>query len=393
MGWPISSSACSTTLIDCPSSKPPRYSALRSRPFSHSVERLLAVADDLRSRPLGSVRLGPTRTKPYSASRELAWERQRTELDVVRQAVREIRLDLIDMRRRLALMHTLGQGESTEPVVRYSNPLNELAAPPRISVLTALYNHADYVTAALESVAASGVDGVELIVVDDGSTDGSGDVVEEWMRTNLDIRSTLVASPTNVGLPRARNAALAAAAGPLTFILDADNELVPGGLRALVAALDADPYASFAFGVLQRFDIEGPVGLLGWMPWEPWRLRHANFIDAMALVRTAELRRADGFTTDRRLHGWEDYDLWCRLAEAGCHGVHVPAVVARYRTSLTSMLSLTNISVDAAFDALRERAPRLMAGARPDMRREVGIGGEPGLPDVIAEPDFREVPL
>jgi hypothetical protein len=88
-----------------------------------------------------------------------------------------------------------------------------------------------------------------------------------------------------------------------------------------------------------------------------------NYVDAMALVRTAQVRDVGGYATDPRLHGWEDYDLWCTIAERGWHGAAVPEIVGRYRVADHSMLrSTTQISNADAFSVLAERHPRLMAG-------------------------------
>lgn len=281
----------------------------------------------------------------------------------MRQAMREIRLDLIDLRRQLHADRLDRDEVDATPAVRAASTAAAAAADaPRVSVVIALYNHAAFITGALESVANGTFQDVEVVVVDDGSTDGSAEAVEAWIAENGDQRVTLVRSPLNRGLPKARNTAIAHATGELVFVLDADNEVVPTGLQRLLDAIDEDPAAVAAYGILQRFDSDGPQGLLSVLPWEPSRLRHGNYIDAMALVRTSALRSLGGFAEDRRLHGWEDYDLWCRIAEAGGRAAHVPTIVGRYRTSSSSMLSVTNISVDAAFDALRERAPALMAG-------------------------------
>jgi hypothetical protein len=81
----------------------------------------------------------------------------------------------------------------------------------------------------------------------------------------------------------------------------------------------------------------------------------------MALIRARDLRRLGGYTTDRRLYGWEDYDLWCRMAESGGYGIQLPTFVGRYRRAPGSMLSLSNLSTVVARAALAERAPSLMA--------------------------------
>jgi hypothetical protein len=65
------------------------------------------------------------------------------------------------------------------------------------------------------------------------------------------------------------------------------------------------------------------------------------------------------------MHGWEDYDLWCRAAERDHGGVLVPEVVARYRHTNHSMLTLTNISTTAAVSLLADRYPGVMGGVRP----------------------------
>jgi GT2 family glycosyltransferase len=87
----------------------------------------------------------------------------------------------------------------------------------------------------------------------------------------------------------------------------------------------------------------------------------------MALVRRDWLVENGGYTTDIRLHGWEDYDLWCRVAERGFHGVLVPEIVARYRTSEHSVLSITDISSRQAVALLIDRHPRLMRGVVPPL--------------------------
>jgi hypothetical protein len=119
--------------------------------------------------------------------------------------------------------------------------------------------------------------------------------------------------------------------------------------------------------MLEVFDTHGPVGLRSWGPWKPEALRVKNPIDAMALIRRAWLTENGAYTTDIRMHGWEDYDLWCRVAERGGHGVLVPEIVARYRTALHSMLSLTDISVRQAASLLIDRHPNLMRGVVPPL--------------------------
>ncbi len=257
--------------------------------------------------------------------------------------------------------------------VRRGGPLpamERVAATPahpgafaRVSVICPLYNHARVVGRALASLAAQGFADWELVVCDDASTDGSVEAVEAFMADHPSLPALLVRHPVNRGLPAAtRNTALSVARGEYLLALDSDNELYPHCLERLVGALDADPGAAFAYGILEQFDRSGPLGLSGFFGWEPERLVQDNYIDALALIRRSALAELDGYSEDRRLFGWEDYDLWCRIAERGGRAAHVPEIVARYRVAAGSTLSLTNLSTREAREAIAEHCPNLFRG-------------------------------
>src|ERR1700759_16151 len=109
-----------------------------------------------------------------------------------------------------------------------------------------VYNGAPYLGEAIESALAQDYDPLELIVVDDGSTDGSADVA----RTFPQIR---VVRQENAGNGAARNRAVEEASGQLYAFLDADDRFTPGKLRRQKAALDADPGLDMVFGHVREF--------------------------------------------------------------------------------------------------------------------------------------------
>jgi GT2 family glycosyltransferase len=147
-------------------------------------------------------------------------------------------------------------------------------------------------------------------------------------------------------------------------MLDADNELRTIAMDRLLACLDADPEASFAYGIMERFSGSGTEGLQSCFGWDPERLLSGNYIDAFALLRRDAFEAMGGYSCDQRLSGWEDYDLWVRMAEAGRHGVFVPEIIARYRVDPSSMIWQTNISTIDAYAALVEHAPNLLEHLR-----------------------------
>ena len=287
----------------------------------------------------------------------------------IRRALKDLRLDLMQIRRDQARieLETLS-GHRLPGLAQIRQTLAYGSATPRISVITALYNHAQHISGALASVASSiGVE-LELIVVDDGSSDGSGTAVTRWMAANEDVPALLLRHPVNRGLAETRNHALGLARGELIFVLDADNEVYPRCLRRLQDTLDHDSDAAFAYCSLEMFTGTDCLGLLNVFGWQPERLRAGNYIDAMSLLRTAVIREdIGGYPTDARLHGWEDYALYCRIASAGMHGARVPEILGRYRVARHSMLGLTNISSTDAFSVIIEDNPELMAGLQaPD---------------------------
>ena len=167
----------------------------------------------------------------------------------------------------------------------------------------------------------------------------------------------------NRGLSAARNTGIAKARSDLLLMLDSDNLIRPFGMARLVAALDDHPTASFAYGILDRFTSDEHIGLISKFGWEAERLKHGNYIDALAMFRSSALVALGGYSDDRRLAlGLEDYDLWARLAEAGHHGAFVRHFVGSYRVGHSSMLSITGVSSTDAVAAIAEHAPTLMHG-------------------------------
>ena len=111
------------------------------------------------------------------------------------------------------------------------------AAAPRVSVIVPVFNRAGSIPRALESVAAQTFQDYEIIVVDDGSTDGSADVVE---RLGL-ARVRLIRSPQNRGAAAARNIGISAASGQWIAFLDSDDFWAPDKLAHQLAALEGAP--------------------------------------------------------------------------------------------------------------------------------------------------------
>jgi glycosyltransferase involved in cell wall biosynthesis len=202
-----------------------------------------------------------------------------------------------------------------------------------VSLVIATFDHGRFLAEALDSALAQTLRGVEIVVVDDGSTDDTPEVLARYKG-----RVRVIRQP-NRGLAAARNTGLASSRGTYVSFLDADDVLSPTKLAEQVAVLERAPTVGWTYcDVLiettasgartrasERFGY-GTRMLEGWLFPE---LIHGNFIPAIApLVRRTVLDAAGTF--DERLTALEDWDLWLRMSLIS-EARYTPAVLACYR--------------------------------------------------------------
>lgn len=232
------------------------------------------------------------------------------------------------------------------------------------TVCISLYNYASRITAALESVAAQSHEPLELIVVDDASSDDGAELVRQWLNANARRfrRSVLLRHSANGGLAAARNTAFAAARAPWCFVLDADNALLPDAVTHCLAVAELSPAQTAVVHPLVEVQAEpGSTDsrtMISGVSWQRHQFLKQNCIDAMALVRRSAWHEVGGYTHIEG--GWEDFDFWCCLVDAGFHGVLCPQRLALYRSHRSSMLvSSTNTDVRRISRVLQHRHPWL----------------------------------
>lgn len=246
---------------------------------------------------------------------------------------------------------------SPQHIVRVETPAYA-AASPEVSVVVSLYNYADVVTDTLDSIAASHGVSFELIVVEDHATDDSRSVVQRFIDDHPSLPITLIAKDANEGLASARNTGFDHARAPSVMVMDADNTIYPSCLRKLADALGNNPDVDAAYSILEDFGDQRNVRSA--LAWDVERLCRANYIDAQAMVRRSAWERLGGYRADDALvYGWEDWDLWLRLAAGGGKAMLVTQILGRYRVQRGSMVGLTNLATDDAIAAMRVRYPIL----------------------------------
>jgi hypothetical protein len=233
---------------------------------------------------------------------------------------------------------------------------------PRVSVVVvAATEREQEAVRALASAAASLYGELEVLITGQPSCDGAVAVLKSFLDDHPSLPAALLLQRANRGVGHSLNVLAGRARGEYLFVLDPTGGIYPSTLARLVAALDADPTAIFSFPMVAVFDGERPVELRSSLPWEPERLKSGNWIDAMALIRRKRLLELGCYTTDARLAGWEDFDLWCKCAEAGGHGVHVAQVLAWHRRAAEPPAEFSENGTRAKWALMRERFPRLLA--------------------------------
>jgi hypothetical protein len=238
------------------------------------------------------------------------------------------------------------------------------SAQPEVSVVVTLYDYEHLVGETLASVVASEDIAFEVVIVEDHSHDGSRRVAQRFLDDHADIPMLLLGKDANEGLAAARNSGFDVARAPLVMVVDADNLVDPLCLRRLADALGAHPEAGAAYGILADFGESR--GLRSAIAWDPARLARANYIDAQAMLRREAWARLGGYRDDDvHVFGWEDWDLWLRLAVEGGCAVLVPEILGHYRVQTSSMISLTNLATEEAIASMRRRYPSLPWPAEP----------------------------
>lgn len=242
---------------------------------------------------------------------------------------------------------------------------------PQLSILVTLYNYAHHIDECIASVTAAATQLAqppEVVIVNDASTDGS---LARALRLQSEskLATRIVDKKFNTGLADARNVGTQIARAPFIFMMDADNLLFPAALQQLLDAITAGKHAA-AYSMLCRFrkNPANRVGLLSQFDFDPQILVQGPYIDAMAMFRREALLEIGGY--DNGLNqigwfGWEDYELWLRLAQRGHEIAFVPNTLCLYRHHTTSMINTTNLFELELVHCLIERYGELLDRFEP----------------------------
>ncbi len=225
---------------------------------------------------------------------------------------------------------------------------------PLISVIVPAYNAARFLGEAIESIRAQRWEPLEILVVDDGSTDGTAAVAEG-------LEGVRLVRKENGGAASARNCGLKEARGEWIAMLDADDLWPADKLAVLAPRLLADEGLDVVTGRIQYVRMDGAE-------WQEYRFENEeNTVSHIhlgaALYRKRAFERIGGF--DESLRVGDDQDWWLRAREAGLRILILEEITLHYR------LHGTNMTRGATAESLE-----LIEVVRKSLQRRRAMGGK-----------------
>lgn len=192
---------------------------------------------------------------------------------------------------------------------------------PRVSIIMGVYNCEATLSEAIESIVAQTYSEWELIMCDDGSSDGTANIAKGFAE-RCPYKIILVSNAQNMGLNYTLNKCLKIARGEYIARMDGDDISLPMRLEKEAAFLDSHPEYAIVSCPMIYFDESGEWGR-GTGFGEVERLdfiKGTPFCHAPCMVRREAFAAVDGYSGDPRTLRAEDYDLWFRMYERGYRG-------------------------------------------------------------------------
>lgn len=211
---------------------------------------------------------------------------------------------------------------------------------PLVTVVIPVYNYADKVTRAMESVSTQTLSNLECIVMDDGSTDNTEEVVKKFIEHDTRFKYY---KQKNAGVAVARNRGISKGTAPYVCCLDADDAIEPRYLEICVMRLDKDKEFSIAY---TSINLLLPNGRNSVSPWPAEfnydeQLKRKNQVPTCCVFRRVMWERLGGYRSRYCPHGAgsEDAEFWLRAGAYGFNAVRAteaPLFVYSYMTGMVS---------------------------------------------------------
>lgn len=199
----------------------------------------------------------------------------------------------------------------------------------KVSVIIPCYNQAEFVKEAIASALAQTYKNIEMVIINDGSSDNSSEVINSAIK-GLD-NVIFIDNKDNQGVVRSRNMAISASGGEYILPLDADDTIEPTYVEKAVNVLENSPQIGIVYSKARFF---GAVNGAWKLPeFNKENILFQNCIFCSALYRKVDFYKAGGYKEYMK-NGFEDWDLWLSFLELGVEVHRIDEVLFNYRQHL-----------------------------------------------------------
>ncbi len=252
---------------------------------------------------------------------------------------------------------------------------------PLVSIIIPVYNAEKYIREAINSALNQTYPNIEVIIVDDGSTDGTPHILGEYT-PHPRIRILFHENRQNRGVSRTRKLGIDQAKGKYIAFLDADDIFLPNKIAIQVKALQQNPDVVLCHTAVSLVsNVEPPPNLEEYFdlspkvykyPYskEPYFLKHNIICNSSAVVLAESLKELP--FASRQLFQYEDWLLWILMAENKNLFLYLPDKLTRYRFHSSSYIAQSNVLEDHY--AKLETYLRVIGGLKSDKLRLMVIG-------------------
>jgi len=241
---------------------------------------------------------------------------------------------------------------------------------PCVSVIMPAHNAGTYIEAAIQSILTQTHQDFELIVVNDGSTDDTKAILQQFH----DPRINVIDNPIKLGQPKSRNIALESAKGKYIAVMDADDISIPHRLETQIRFLESNPDYALIGSYAYQIDESGSYQSIIILQTEDGVIRksliHGNhFVHGSVMVRRNVLREIGSY--DERFDYAADYDLWLRIIDV-YKVANLPEPLYCWRSSSTQISTAKKAEQDA-FAEMARREARERAAAERELTERVCV--------------------
>ncbi|MBQ8464664.1 MAG: glycosyltransferase [Alphaproteobacteria bacterium] len=195
---------------------------------------------------------------------------------------------------------------------------------PKVSIVIPCYNHGKFVDETVQSCLKQTYQDIEIIIVNDGSTDEyTNTLLKDYQRPKTKVITT-----QNQGLPAARNTGIREAVGEYILPLDADDKIAPTYIEKAVNVIEKNKKIGIVYADAEFFGAQS--GRWKLPEYKLSKQLAGNCIFCSSLFRKSDWEKVGGYKKEMK-YGLEDYEFWLSLIERGCEVYKIPEVLFYYR--------------------------------------------------------------